>query len=161
MAAVGQLQLAPGVVARLLAGHRHQSTRQAAPVQHGGGTLEDVDPLEEIGIHLQGAVGSAVAQQFLAIQVEVVHRAIGNAAHGHIVVAAGSTIGRAHQAGRVTQRLGHALRALVVHLFARDHRDALGGFQQRHAGLGRHAAVAGLVPFGLAEGIAQGAGDIG
>ena len=155
MTAIGQLQLPMAVIARLLAGHRYQAARQAAAIEYRGGALENIDPLDEIGIDLQRAVGGAVAQQLLAIQIQVVDRAVGDAAHGNIVVAAGGAIGRAHQARCITQGLGHALGALVLHLLAGNHGHALGCFQQWHAGLGRHAAVGGAIAFGIAQRVTQ------
>ncbi len=155
VAAVGELQLAAGFLLRLLAGHRHQATRQATAIEHRGRSLENVDALDEVRIDLQSAVGAAVAQQLLAVEVKVVHRAVGDAAHGDIVVAGGGAIGRAHQARRVAHRLSDGARALILDLLAGDHRDGLRGLYQRHACLGRHAAMRRVVAFHRTQRIAQ------
>ena len=107
LAAVGQPDLPTRLVLRLLAGHRHQATGQAAAIEHRGWAFEDVDTLDEIGIDLQAAVGAAIAQQLLAIEVEVIHRPVSDTAHGDVVVTGSGTIGSAHQARRIAYGLGN------------------------------------------------------
>ncbi|MNM73623.1 hypothetical protein D3C81_853590 [compost metagenome] len=74
----------------------------------------------------------------------------------------GRTVGVGQYPRRVAHGLGNGLRALVVHLLAGHHRDRLGRLHQRHAGLGCHLAVRGVVTLHAAQRIAEGeATDIG
>lgn len=150
------LDLVIGLVQRFLAGECHQAAGRAAPVEHRGRAFENVDPLKEVRVDLHGTVGAAVAHGLEAVEVDVVHRAIVEAAHRHVVVAMGRAVGVGQYPWGVAHGLGDGLRALVVHLLAGDHGDALRGFPQGGTGLGGDLAVGGVVARHAAQGVTQG-----
>ncbi|MNZ27562.1 hypothetical protein D3C78_447820 [compost metagenome] len=152
----GRGDLAEVLVQRLLAGQRDQPARQAAAVEHRGRALEHVDAFEEERVDLHRAEGAAVAHGLQAVEVDVVHAVVGEAAHHHVVVAVRGAHLAGEDAGGVAHGLLHGLRALVVDLLAGDHRYRLRGFHQRLAGLGGDLAVGGQVAVLAAQRVAQG-----
>lgn len=148
--------LAVVLVQRLLAGQRHQAARQATAVEHRGRPLEHIDAFEEVRVDLHRAEGTAVAHGLEAVEVDVVHAVVGEAAHHHVVVAVGGADLAGEDAGGIAHRLLHGLGGGVVDLLAGDHRDGLAGFQQRLAGLGGDLAMGGQVAIGAAQVVAEG-----
>ncbi|MOA21439.1 hypothetical protein D3C78_1419300 [compost metagenome] len=94
---------------RLLGGQGYQAPWRASPIQYRGGPLENVDALKEVRVHLHGAVRAVVAHRLQPIDVDVIHRAVIETAHGHIVVAMGGTVRVGQYPRRVAHGLGNGL----------------------------------------------------
>ena len=94
---------------RLLGGQGDQPPRRASPIQYRRWALENVDALQEVRVYLHGAVGAVVAHRLEAIDVDVIHRAVVEAAHRDIVIAMGGTVRIGHHPRRVAHGLGNGL----------------------------------------------------
>ncbi|MNH12827.1 hypothetical protein D3C79_723800 [compost metagenome] len=156
------LNLMVGGKQRLLGGQGDQAPWRASPIQYRRRSLENIDALKEVRVHLHGAVGSVIAHRLEPVDVDVVYRTVVETTHGHIVITMGRTVGVGQHPRCVAHGLGDGLGALVVHLLTGDHRDRLRCLYQWHAGLGRNLAVGSVVTLHAAQRIAKGeATDIG
>ncbi|MNO45402.1 hypothetical protein D3C76_356680 [compost metagenome] len=105
----GGLDLMVGGKQRLLGGQRHQASWRATAIQYRRRSLENIDALQEVRVHLHGAVGAVVSHRLEPVDVDVVHRAVVEATHGHIVITMGRPVGVGQYSRCVAHGLGNGL----------------------------------------------------